>query len=253
MRKRMILALTGILALVLASVAYAQGPREGTAQNTKTAISVSGVSAKGGTKSKPKQQPKLRLVIDSTTVNGQGQPGTSTKIKSTLPKGWKFNTSKWPKKDRCSKAAANQKQNANACPKRSVVGSGLTNVDANNGGIKRTLKITAVVLTNGNLGAFVKSGAGEVPQVNRMLEGTIRGGVWDVSIDAVVQEPVQGFPTGIRKLDFRFSGKTKVKGKTYGIAQSTGCSGGSWTFSVQNTYRTGGKGTPATDKVSCRK
>jgi len=247
-RKRLIFAIVGVLALVCASVAYSQG----NANTTTTQISFSGVSSKGGTKSKPKQQPKLNLKIDSQGTAPDGQPGTSTNIVSTLPKGWSFNTKKWPKSQRCSKAKANQEQSAAKCPAKSKVGGGSTQVWAVGGAIKRRLTITAVVLTNGNLGAFVKSAPTDNPQVNKMLEGSIKGGVWNVSFDDTVQRP-GGIFTGIRVLDFKFNGKTKVKGKTIGVAQSTGCSGGKWTLKVQNTYRVGGKGKAATDSVKCRK
>ena len=146
---------------------------------------------------------------------------------STLPKGWSFNTKKWPKSQRCSKDKANKEQSAANCPAKSKVGGGSTTVWALGGpnatpkGIERKLTITAVVLTNGNLGAFVKSAAGSVPQVNKMLEGTIKGRVWNVAIDDTVQRPA-GIFTGIRVLDFKFNGKTKVKGKTIGVTQSTG-------------------------------
>ena len=251
MRKSVIGALVAVLALAFASVAYAIG--EGTAANTQTSIAVSKVSSTGGTKKKPKQQPNIRLTIDSKTKSGTGQPATSTAIKTTLPSGWKFNTKSWPKAARCSAAKANAQQSAAACPKGSKVAGGSTLVFANGGGIKRTLSLSAYVLTDGNMGTFVSTAPGEAPAVKRMLIGKVSGGTWNVAVDKVVQEPVTGFPTGISVLDFKFSNATaKVKGKTIGIAQSTGCSGGSWTFKVQNTYRDG-KGTPATDKVKCKK
>jgi hypothetical protein len=250
-RKRVIGAVIGVLALVFASVAYAQN--QGTTGNTKTSINVTNISTKGGTKKKPTQHTKLRLVITSDTVNGQGQPATSTAIKTTLPKGWTFNTKKWPKKARCSLTQVNTDQSTKSCPKGSKVAGGVTKVDALGGSIKRTLNLSAYVLTNGDLGTFVETAPGEAPSVKRMLKGKISGRVWDPQIDAVVQEPVKGIPTGIRTLDFQFkNAKAKVKGKTIGFAQSTGCSGGSWTFQVQNTYRDG-KGKPATDKVACKK
>jgi hypothetical protein len=126
-------------------------------------------------------------------------------------------------------------------------------VDALGGQIKRTLLLEAYMLTDGNMGAFVQTAAGQAPAVKRMEVGKVSGRVWNVAIDKVVQEPVPGIPTGIRTLDFGFkNAKAKVKGKTIGFAQSTGCSGGKWTTTVQNTYRDG-KGKPATDTVKCKK
>jgi hypothetical protein len=250
-RKRVIGVIVGVLALAFASVAYAQN--QGTAGNTKTSINVTGVSTKAGTKKKPSQKTKLRLQITSGTVNGQGQVATSTAIKTTLPKGWTWNSKKWPKKARCSAAKVNAAQSASVCPKGSKVASGKTNVDALGGKIKRTLLLEAYMLTDGNMGAFVQTAAGQAPAVKRMEVGKVSGRTWNVAIDKVVQEPVPGIPTGIRTLDFGFkNAKAKVKGKTIGFAQSTGCSGGSWTYTVQNTYRDG-KGKPATDKVKCKK
>ncbi len=252
MRKRVIGVIVGVLALAFASVAYAQN--QGTTGNTKTSIRVSGLSStKGGTKKKPSQKTKLRLQIVSDTVNGQGQPATSTAIKVALPKHWTFNSRKWPKKARCSAAKANSAQSTSVCPPGSKVATGVTRVDALGGQIKRTLLLSAYMLTDGNMGAFVETAAGQAPAVKRMEVGKVSGRRWNVKIDKVVQEPVPGIPTGIRTLDFRFrNAKAKVKGKTIGFAQSTGCSGGSWTFTVQNIYRDG-SGTPAKDKVKCKK
>lgn len=271
MRKRVTVAAVAVLALVFASVAYAQ-EREGTQQNTQTSIAVSGLSStKGGTKKKPKQQSKLRLVIDSKAINGAGQAGTSTSIKSTLPKGWTFNTKRWPASKRCSVQRVNVVDKSTKSCSGGKVAGGITNVLANNGGIDCGLRLSAYVLKKESgvpanaMGTYVEGGPGvrvgglgECPvQVNRMLVGTIKGGVWNVKIDTAVQEPTPGFPTGIKQLDFRFNGKVTTgkgkKRKTYGIAQSTGCSGGSWTFRVQNTYRIGGPGKTATDSVKCKK
>ena len=109
--------------------------------------------------------------------------------------------------------------------------------------------MTAYVTTSGNLGLFLKA---DVPlSIRVMLEGKVKGNVINVAIPPQIQEPLPNVPSAIETLNFSLTGKTKVKGKTRGVVESTGCSGGKWTLKFQNVMTDGS----LTDSksVSCKK
>ena len=55
-------------------------------------------------------------------------------------------------------------------------------------------------------------------------------------------QPVPGLFTGITKLEVKFTGRTKVKGKTIGTVSSVGCpKSKKWNFTFQNVLLGGGK------------
>ena len=66
-----------------------------------------------------------------------------------------------------------------------------------------------------------------------------------------MQEPVPGVPTAIRTLTFGLNGKTKVKGKTRGVVETTSCSGKKWTLKFENIVRDGKLSDSRS--VSCKK
>jgi hypothetical protein len=84
-----------------------------------------------------------------------------------------------------------------------------------------------------------------------MLEGKVKGNVITVGIPINVQEPIPNVPSSIRTLSFSLSGKTKVKGKTRGVVESTGCSNGKWTLKFQNIMTDGSLNDSRT--VKCKK
>jgi hypothetical protein len=239
LKKTLGLALVGALALSLVGVAYAQ------VSNTTMDLSFSAKPAKAGTKKKPKAV-KLNLGIEQATINGQGQPPTSTALKITLPKGLNWNGKAWAKKKRCSVTKANQAQSDSVCPKGSKVGKGLTVATAV--GTTENLTVSAFVTTSGNLGLFLR---GEPLPIAQMLEGKVKGRVINVKIPTGIQQPVPGVKSAIQTLRFGLTGTTKVKGKTRGVIQSTGCSGKKWTLKFENIVE-GGKLTD-TKSVACKK
>jgi hypothetical protein len=237
MRKKTLAAvLTGAFAFSMVGVAYAD--------INDTTFDLSQFSAspsKSGTSKKPKPV-TLKLGVKGGTKSGTGQPSTSTSLKITLPKGLKWNGKAWAKSKRCSKGV-----NSNSsCPKGSKVGSG--SVDAEALGTPESIKVTAYVLTNGNLGLFL---VGTPLSLDTMLEGKVKGNVITVGIPIQVQEPIPNVKSAIRSLSFSLTGKTKVKGKTRGVVESTGCSGGKWTLKFQNVMTDGSLSDSRS--VSCKK
>ena len=74
--------------------------------------------------------------------------------------------------------------------------------------------------------------------LNVMLEGKVKGNVI-IAIPPQIQEPLPNVPSAIETLSFGLNGKTKVKGKTRGVVESTACSGGKWTLKFQNVMTDG--------------
>ncbi len=103
--------------------------------------------------------------------------------------------------------------------------------------------------TSGNLGLFLKA---DVPlSIRVMLEGKVKNNVINVAIPSQIQEPLPNVPSAIETLSFGLNGTTKVKGKTRGAIESTGCSGGKWTLKFENVV-TDGKLSDSRS-VSCKK
>jgi hypothetical protein len=240
-KKTLAAALTGAFAFSMVGVAHAQ------ISDTTFDLSQFSVSpTKSGTSKKPKPV-TLKLGVKGGTKSGTGQPSTSTALKITLPKGLKWNGKAWASKKRCSVSKATQRKSDSVCPKGSKVGSG--HVDAVALGTKEPIDVTAYVTTSGNLGLFLKA---DVPlSIRVMLEGKVKGNVITVAIPPQIQEPLPNVPSAIETLSFGLNGKTKVKGTTRGVVESTACSGGKWNLKFQNVYTDGS----LTDSrsVSCKK
>ena len=231
---------SALLALSLTGVAYAQ-----LASNTTMDLSFSAKPGKSGTKKKPKAV-KLNLGIEQATKDGSGQPATSTSLKITLPKGLAWNGKSWAKSKRCSVQKANEQASASVCPKGSKVGKG--NVVAEATGATENLSVQAFVTTKGSLGLFL---VGEPLPIAKMLDSTVKGRVINVKIPTDIQQPLPGVKSAIETLKFGLTGTTKVKGKSQGIIQSTGCSGKKWTLKFENIVE-GGKLTDS-KSVACKK
>jgi hypothetical protein len=232
-------ALVGALTLALTTTALAQ-----TQTTMETSLSIG--PAKAGTSKKPKPV-SLRLGIEGASPTGQ--PDTSTAIRVQLPKGIKWSGKLWPSSKRCSVSRANAQGSFSVCPKGSRIGSGHVTALGGNGSVVEEIDLDAFVTTSGSLGTFLT--ATQPLPINAMLEGRVSGQTITIAIPPNIQEPVTGVPTGIRTLNLTLNGKTKVKGKTRGVLESTACQGGRWTATITNVLRTG----TLTDKpsVRCRK
>ncbi len=108
--------------------------------------------------------------------------------------------------------------------------------------------MTAYVLTNGSLGLWLEA---DVPlPLSTMLEGKVKGSVINIAIPLTIQEPATGRPVGDRDPHFGLNGKTKVKGKTRGVIESTSCAG-KWTLKFQNVMTDGSLSDSAS--AACKK
>jgi hypothetical protein len=230
-------ALVGVLSLALVGTTFA------TQTTMDTSLNVS--PTKAGTKKNPRAA-VMNLGIEGTSPSGM--PGTTTRLKVTLPKGLQWNGKRWPSKKRCSPSKATAKKSASACPRGSKVGSGHVTAVAGNGSLVEEIDLTAFVTTRGNLGLFLKA-TSPVP-LGVMLEGKVKGRTINVAIPTNIQEPVRGIPTGIKTLRFKLSGKAKIGGKSRGVIETTGCAG-SWKAQVTNVLRDGTVTESASAK--CRK
>jgi hypothetical protein len=234
-KKTLAVALAGALALSITGVAYAD------INNTTFDLTKFSASpAKSGTKKKPRPV-TLKLGVKGGTKDGTGQPSTSTDLKIMMSKGLNWNGKSWPKNKRCSVMVRSDSD----CPKGSKIGGG--HVDAQALVTNEAIDVTAYVLTNGNLGLWLE---GTPLPLNTMLEGKVKGRSISISIPFNIQEPAPGVPSSIKTLSFALNGKTKVKGKTRGIIESTSCSK-KWTLKFLNTMTDGSLSDTAS--VSCKK
>ena len=244
-KKTLAAALTGALVLSMTGVAYAD-INNSTFELTKFSVS----PGKSGTKKKPKAV-KLSLGVAGGTKDGQGQPSTSKALKITLPKGINWNGKAWPKSKRCSVSEASRKQTDEVCPKGSQIGSGHVRATGGDGRLTEELDVSAYVTTGGHLGLFLDTPPPQPVSIHTMIEGKAKGSVINVAIPFEVQEPLPGVPSAIKELNFSLNGKTKVKGKTRGVVESTSCSGGKWNLKFQNVMRDGSLSDSRS--VSCKK
>jgi hypothetical protein len=236
-RKTLVLALAAVLSLSLVATALAQ---RGDPKNTTNKLTVKVSPNKSGTKKKPKAV-TFTLGITGGTKDGQGQPASSTSLNTVMPSGFKINGKIFAKskKTSCVLKTMRAQKSPKSCPKGSKVGSGVSIAKA--GSLTENLKVTAYALTNGNVGFYL---LGNPVPLNKTLEGkVVKGGRGlNVVIDADVYQPVPGLFTGITKLEVKFTGKTKVKGKTIGAMSSVKCpKGKKWNFTFQNVLLGGGK------------
>jgi hypothetical protein len=243
LRKHLIAALVGVLALALASLAYANPVSD-------TTFSASGSvnTHKAGTKKKPRGV-GFTVRMKGRTKSGTGQPETSTALLIKLPGNWRLNGKAWPRDRRCAgeDAAKNWK-----CGRASV-GSGHVNAVTGNGTLPVEFDLTVVVVRNGNLGFFLKNTRPFGFTV--LLQAKIKGSTIRIEIPKNVQEP-GGLKTAI--LDLRATlGKSVSVGKgkrrrQLGLLQTTGCVNKSWPVRVTNEY-VGRQSLASSFALSCRK
>lgn len=247
MRKTLVGALAAVLCLSLTAVAFAQ---RGDPNNTTNELKVKVSPSKAGTTKKPKAV-AFTLNITGDTKDGKSQPASSTSLNTTLPKGFKINSKIWPKSKACDLKTMRAQKSPNSCPKGSKVGSGKSIAVAASGAFVERIDVTAYSLTNGNIGFYL---LGKPTPLNKTLEGkVVKGGRGlNVVIDADVYQPIPNFFTGITKLEVKLNAKTKIKGKTRGLVETTSCpKSKKWDFGLQNIMLGGGKINKKTS-ISCK-
>lgn len=253
-RTSFVVALACLMAIGGAVSAFGLGK----ASNTDVNLEIKTDSVQAGTAKRPRIN-AVNLTLLGTTKNGMGQPGTSTALELTLPKGWAWNARKWPASKRCDIKKVIAAKSDSVCPSGSKIGTGKstatggadeTKPSGKGNGILEEIVVTAHVIKNGNLGFLLE---GKPVAVNPpMIEGKLIGRKLSVKIPKTVGEPVAGVTTGITKLNTNFTGTIRVKGRRFGItSNSGGCVAGKWLFRGANVMRDGT--VRDTDTVRCRK
>ncbi len=251
-RSSFVVALACLMAIGGAVSAWGLGK----ASNTDVNLEIKTDSAQAGTVERPRIN-SVSLTLVGSTKNRMGQPGTSKALTLTLPKGWRWNASKWPASKRCDIDRVNKEQVKSVCPPGSKIGAGKSlatggadeSKPSGTTGVQETIAVTAYVIKNGNLGFFLDGQP--VKLQPRMIQGKLVGRKLNVVIPKTIQE-VAGVPTGITRLNTNFTGTIRVKGKRVGItSNSGGCIAGKWLFRGANVMRDGT--VSDTDTVKCRK
>jgi hypothetical protein len=227
LRKHLIAAFVGVLALALASLAYANP-----VSDTTFRASGSVNTHKAGTKKKPRGV-QLTVRMKGRTKSGTGQPETSTALVIKLPGNWRLNGKAWPTDRRCAgeNAAKNRK-----CGRASV-GSGHVSAVTGNGTLPVEFDLTIVVVRNGNLGFFVRMTRPFT--LAALLPAKIKGSTIRIEIPPNVQAPA-GLKTAILDLRATFGKSVSVgKGKRrrqVRLLETTGCVNRRWPVRVTNEY-----------------
>jgi hypothetical protein len=235
-------ALIGVLVLAVGVVAYANP-----ISDTEMTVKGSATPTKSGTKKKPKS---LKVVVNMTqkTKSGTGQPTTTKGFKIVFPKEWYINAKKWPKKSRCDDAAATRAQSISGCPKGSLVGTGTTTALVANGAITSTLKVTAAVVKDGDIGFFIDT---DLPiPIKEFLPTTLRGRTLNIEVPDHIRNTAAG-KSGITVLNNTLKGSARIKGKKRGLIESYSCKKKKWTVKFSNVAEDGTLTTNITGK--CRK
>ena len=235
-------------ALLLAIPGMALADHENSLMNVD--FGTTAKSKKAGTKRTPRPA-NLSIELTQATRSGAGQPATSRALNITLPREFQFRGGAWPKKLRCNPIKANQARSDRACPKGSSIGKGHVTATAGDGGITSEIAVRAYVTTGGDLGLWLTT-TQPLP-INEMLVGQVsRGRTIKVAIPSNIQQPLTGVKSAIRVLRFSLAGTARVKGKTMGAVESTGCPRSKrWTLAFQNVYTHGS--TTDRDTAPCRK
>ena len=242
LKKYLVAAAVTIAGLAAATAVYAATAAESTLD-----AKVKASPTNAGTSSNPKSE-KLSLNLDGGLKPGvAGQPETTDKIIITTP--FKYRGSRWPAKSRCDNAAADQAKSNKDCPSPSRVGKGQANLQAANGAIRRTLELTVHVIKNGKLGIWAQTRPGESPAVAQFIPSSISGSKISFDIPPNLEQPL-GVKSSIDLLTASIGGTVSVKGKSYGILESTSCPKGGWKFGVTFDTFTGDLKDTATQR--CR-
>ena len=224
---------------------------------------------KAGTKKKPKAE-KVTLTMKGGTTTPTGSPQTTTDFVVRFPSTLKWYGGKWAKSKRCDAAAAQVQKSDSDCPKGSKVGSGSVTAtnqsDPTKPKFTEDFTLTAYVLKagpspdpdpaqppvkGGSLGLWLE---GSPQPINLMMVARIsnKNTKLSIHIPKNAQAP-GGTPLGIENLAFTLNGKTKSKGKSYGVMSSVGCKNKKWKTKVTNRYTDGTKRDSDTNKCTAKK
>jgi hypothetical protein len=235
MRKLVVGALVSALTLTGAVGALAVSSSE-----TTHTVTFSTGNKREGTPRRPRPN-SLTLRLSQGTTTGSGQPATTTTINVSIPRQWRLNSERWPRRRRCNITTVNQRGTDSVCPRGSRIGRGRTRLLAADGGIEEFANIRAYVIRNGDLGFFIDSDPGEETEINAMVQGVTSRSRISIKIPATLQQPVPGVKSAIGELTTTIAGSAPIRGRRRGILETTGCPRRGWAFTLESVYDDGGR------------
>lgn len=250
MRKTPPLALGLLASVAFTGGAVAQAP---TPSHTLQ-MNVSPSTA--GTVSKPRAATTFKLAVS----NNKASKTTASRIEVSFPKTLRIN----PKGFTTCSARTIEDEGPGACSPKSRLGGGKASAIVNpNGAQPAPLEFTNTFFVGSatSLHIFLKQTGGDVSKV---LVGKISraGGKYgqklSISIPADIQQPTAGVFAALSDLDTSLKATAGTGSKKHGIIESTGCTGGKYTFQTKLTYAPNpnppaARTSTATDSVTCRK
>jgi hypothetical protein len=208
-----------VIAAALGGTAIAQAPE---------ASSTASVSpTKAGTKKKPKSE-KLHLFVQ----NNNSQRSASD-IDIVAPKTITLSGKGFPV---CSQATLEASGKA-ACPKKSKVGSGVSEALLGVNGPSPqplTFKVTAFAAGAKKINFFLEDV--QNPSLALVAPGTVKGHTLHVDIPEAAQQPIPGAFAGLKSLDTTLNAKIKKGKKHFAVVTSNGCKAKKHTFKTTVTF-----------------
>lgn len=231
------LGLTATLGLGLGGVAIAQDDSQ-----PGHTLQVTVSPAKAGKKKKPKSV-KVGLNISNNKAAGT----TASVIRVRFPKTIKINTKGFPT---CSTDEIEQ-NGADACPKKSRLGTGTAgavvnpgaanDADPNTNPSPLAFKNTFFVGSRKYLSIFLEQTNGD-QAIRKVLRADIEsaGGKYGqqltIKIPEDLQQPATGVYSALTDIETSLKGTTGKGKKKHGLFESRGCTGGLYDFQTELTY-----------------
>jgi hypothetical protein len=215
------------------------------AQDPNTTIKVKATATpnNGGSKAKP-QGHKLSARVDVTTVGDVEHPIVESGV-VWISKGGKYQGEKYTK---CASATL-ARGGPDACPKKSIIGSGSGSASADT--VEAGPK---VVIVNGGKNLLLGYVTLQRPaRVRAVVPAKLvpQSGKWSYKISFTIPQSlrvVAGIPITLNWLKMSAGYTAAAKD----IIATTSCPGGKWPFQVDAKLSTGGTAT-YTDSVACKK
>jgi hypothetical protein len=208
-----------VIAAALGGTAVAQAPE---ASSTATVS-----PSKAGTKKKPKST-KLHLFVQNNNSQRSASDLDIVSPKTIVVSGKGFPT--------CSQATL-EGQGKAACPKKSKVGTGSSSalLGVNTGNPQPlTFKVTAFAAGAKKINFFLEGV--ELPSLQLVAPGTIKGHTLHVDIPDAAQQPVPGTFAGLKSLDTTLGASLKKGKKHFAAVAAIGCKAKKHTFKTTITF-----------------
>jgi hypothetical protein len=233
--------LVSVAALAVGAMAAAPAPAQDGGAQTTVKADAKVTPSKAGTKRKPRGV-KLNVKVEWTTPGDLEKP-IIQKADVLFPRGSLYNGAKYPK---CSLSAM-ARRGLDACPKKSIMGSGTAVAYADN--VMTYPKIT--VVNGGKSQVCLWTVMTNPARVSACVPGKITrmSGKWAYKLHLEVPRNLQivaGVPIALKTFNVTAGGKSHAKD----WLATTACPGGKWAFTVETYFSTGGSG-KYEDSVRC--